>query len=53
MSAEIVQYIVVNQELEMSPGKIAAQVAHAGLLIGMRQIQEESLEFVSTPGEAF
>ncbi|WP_256992160.1 aminoacyl-tRNA hydrolase [Paenibacillus sp. XY044] len=28
MKNEIVQYFVVNKELNMSPGKIAAQVAH-------------------------
>lgn len=28
MEDEIVQYFVVNKELNMSPGKIAAQVAH-------------------------
>ncbi|MDF2533936.1 MAG: hypothetical protein K0R18_93 [Bacillales bacterium] len=30
---EIVQYFVVNSELEMSPGKIAAQVGHVATMI--------------------
>lgn len=32
MSDEIVQYFVVNKELNMSPGKIAAQVAHVATI---------------------
>lgn len=28
MKDELVQYFIVNKELDMSPGKIAAQVAH-------------------------
>lgn len=32
MNDELVQYFVVNKELEMSVGKIAAQVAHVATL---------------------
>lgn len=30
---ELIQYFVVNKELNMSPGKIAAQVAHVATII--------------------
>lgn len=35
MEDEIVQYYVVNKELNMSPGKIAAQVAHVATHIAL------------------
>ena len=33
MENELIQYFIVNQELNMSPGKIAAQVAHVATFI--------------------
>lgn len=33
MNDELVQYFVVNKDLVMSPGKIAAQVAHVATII--------------------
>lgn len=34
---EYIQYFVVNKELNMSPGKIAVQVAHASTMITYRK----------------
>lgn len=33
---ELVEYFVVNSELNMSPGKVAAQVAHVATIIANR-----------------
>ena len=37
---EIVQYFVVNKELNMSPGKIAVQVAHVATIITIKHIED-------------
>lgn len=37
MEDELVQYYVVNKDLPMSTGKIAGQVAHASMLIALKQ----------------
>jgi len=33
MGNELIQYFIVNQELNMSPGKISAQVAHVATIV--------------------
>ena len=33
MQDEIIQYFIVNQELNMSPGKIAVQIGHGATLV--------------------
>lgn len=33
MKDEIVQYYIVNSDLNMSPGKVAAQIAHAATIM--------------------
>jgi PTH2 family peptidyl-tRNA hydrolase len=38
---ELIQYYVVNKELNMSIGKTAAQVAHASMLIALRDQNDE------------
>lgn len=43
---ELVQYFIVNKELNMSPGKIAAQVAHAAT-ISTLDILSASSKFAS------
>ena len=35
MDDELIEYFVVNSELNMSPGKIAAQVAHVATIIAV------------------
>ena len=37
MEDELVQYYIVNSELNMSPGKIAAQVAHVAIIVAMTE----------------
>jgi PTH2 family peptidyl-tRNA hydrolase len=41
---ELVQYYVVNKDLPMSSGKIAAQVAHASMIIALRD--QNNTEFL-------
>lgn len=41
---ELVQYFLVNTDLIMSAGKIAAQVAHASMLIALRDQYEENFQ---------
>jgi PTH2 family peptidyl-tRNA hydrolase len=38
---ELIQYFIVNTDLGMSSGKIASQVAHASMLITLKQQNEE------------
>lgn len=45
MSDEIVQYYVVNQELNMSPGKLAAQIAHAATWMALDLASPVSSKF--------
>ena len=40
---ELIQYFVVNKDLNMSLGKIAAQVAHVCMLIALRD--QDNIEF--------
>jgi len=44
MEDELVQYFVVNKELNMSPGKIAAQVAHVATNITYNEHGTEDWE---------
>lgn len=44
MEEEIVQYYVVNSEINISPGKLAAQVAHVAIITGLRFGQEEDFD---------
>lgn len=37
MKDELIQYYIVNSELDMSPGKIAAQVAHVAVMVAMTE----------------
>jgi len=39
---ELVQYYIVNADLGMSIGKTAAQVAHASMLLALRDNQQEN-----------
>lgn len=39
--SELVEYIIVNKDLDMSPGKIAAQVAHIQTKIDAKAYQGE------------
>lgn len=48
-SQELVQYFVVNQDLGMTEGKIAAQVSHAAVLIALRSVFEHDLRLVDDP----
>lgn len=41
---ELVQYYIVNSELNMSAGKIAAQVAHVATLITIDYLEEDIFE---------
>ena len=43
MNEEVVQYYVVNTELKMSPGKTAAQVAHAAIKLTVMANHDISL----------
>lgn len=53
-SGEIVQYFVVNEDLGMSGGKVAAQVSHAAVLIALSAVFEEQLEPVPpAPGQRY
>ncbi|GIQ68284.1 peptidyl-tRNA hydrolase [Xylanibacillus composti] len=45
MSDEIVQYYVVNEELNMSPGKLAAQIAHAATWMALDLASPVSSKF--------
>lgn len=45
MEDEIVQYYVINKELNMSPGKIAAQVGHIATMIALEGGRDELPEF--------
>lgn len=46
---ELIQYFVVNHDLGMSPDKVAAQVAHAAVLIALRCVFEEQLHPIPDP----
>lgn len=41
---ELVQYFIVNTDLGMSAGKIAAQVGHASMLIALRDQYQENFQ---------
>lgn len=41
---ELVQYFIVNTDLEMSTGKVAAQVGHAAMLFALRDQYEENFQ---------
>lgn len=41
---EIVQYFVVNKELEMSAPKLAAQIAHVATIMTLKYQNEESFQ---------
>lgn len=41
---ELVQYFIVNTDLGMSAGKIAAQVGHAAMLIALRDQYQENFQ---------
>jgi len=41
---ELIQYFIVNKDLNMSAGKIAAQVSHAAMLIALRDQHEEKFK---------
>lgn len=45
MEEEIVQYFVVNKDLNMSSGKIAAQVAHVATIITLHMVKEADMFF--------
>ncbi|GAA3405572.1 aminoacyl-tRNA hydrolase [Paenibacillus hodogayensis] len=45
MADHLVQYYVVNRELTMSPGKIAAQVAHAATLAAIDLLRGDASRF--------
>lgn len=45
MKDELVQYFIVNEELDMSKGKIAAQVAHAATIATAICISKEYQDF--------
>jgi PTH2 family peptidyl-tRNA hydrolase len=40
MENEIIQYYIVNKDITMSPGKLAAQVAHVATIIAMDNFHE-------------
>ncbi|MEF3306192.1 aminoacyl-tRNA hydrolase [Paenibacillus sp. GYB003] len=42
---EIVQYYVVNEELPMSPGKLAAQTAHAATVTAIDMLRGDASRF--------
>lgn len=39
--SELIQYYIVNTDLKMTAGKIAAQCAHGSMLIALRDQQDE------------
>lgn len=41
---ELIQYFIVNKDLNMSTGKIAAQVSYAAMLIALRDQHEEKFQ---------
>lgn len=41
---QYVQYYVINQELEMSTGKIASQTAHAAILTALKYNNEHNFQ---------
>lgn len=41
---ELIQYYIVNKDLEMSKGKIASQVAHASMVIALRDQNDEKFK---------
>lgn len=45
LAEELVQYYVVNRELPMSPGKLAAQAAHAATLSSVDLLQGDASQF--------
>jgi len=48
--SEIVMYIIINKDLKMSPGKIAAQAAHVAVkayILGEKINQETTYEWYS------
>ncbi len=45
MANDIVQYYVVNEELSMSPGKLAAQIAHAATWMALDLASPVSSKF--------
>ncbi|TMV51466.1 peptidyl-tRNA hydrolase [Paenibacillus mesophilus] len=47
MTEEIVQYYVVNRELSMSPGKMAAQAAHAATVAAIDLLRGDDSRFPS------
>lgn len=47
MAEEIVQYYVMNRELSMSPGKMAAQAAHAATVAAIDLLRGDDSRFPS------
>ena len=41
---ELVQYYIVNKEIHMSPGKLAAQVAHVATKIAIGEVNNEAFQ---------
>jgi peptidyl-tRNA hydrolase len=41
---ELIQYFIVNKDLNMSIGKVAAQVSHGAMLIALRDQNEEKFK---------
>lgn len=41
---ELIQYFIVNKDLNMSTGKIAAQVSHAAMFIALRDQNKEKFQ---------
>lgn len=45
MDNDIVQYFVVNSDLKMGPGKVAAQVAHAATISTINMVSANNCQF--------
>lgn len=45
MDNEIIQYFVINSDLQMEPGKVAAQVAHAATISTVNMVSASNCQF--------
>ncbi|WP_449622794.1 aminoacyl-tRNA hydrolase [Robertmurraya sp. Marseille-Q9965] len=45
MDNEVIQYFVVNSDLKMEPGKVAAQVAHAATISTINMVSAKNCQF--------
>ncbi|MDZ5471588.1 aminoacyl-tRNA hydrolase [Bacillus sp. 31A1R] len=45
MDNEIVQYFIVNKDVKMSSGKVAAQVAHAATISTINMVSSQNSKF--------